>query len=376
MRIVKTRKILDSLTAYVPGERRRDAIKLSSNENPRGSSPRALEAIRASLDEAHFYPDGATRELKTALARHYGCEPDHIVLGNGSDEILTMIAATYLNPGDRVLVGQHSFSQYAFSARLFDARVVPVAMPNLDFDLELVLQAIENETRIVYLCSPNNPTGIAIAQKGFDSFLDRVPTDILVVVDHAYQEYVDDKDALVVDRYVTGDGGLTNAHGGDGLSNAHGGARPNLIVLHTFSKLYGLAALRVGYGIAAPERIREIEKVRSPFNVNSLALAAATAALEDTTFAAESLAVNRAGKLRMAAILDDLDLPYLPTQANFVAVEVPEDAKIVAGRIAENGITVRALTSFGLPRHLRITIGTDQQIDQLELILRQIFRGS
>lgn len=362
MPIVKTRQTLKNLTAYTPGERRLDAIKLSSNENPRGPSPRAMEAIRATLNEAHFYPDGGARDLKEALARRHGCDPGRIVIGNGSDEVLTMIAATYLNPGDRVLVGEHTFSQYEFSARLFDAEIVRVPMPNLAFDLDLMLRAIDDRTRVVYLCSPNNPTGLAIAQTDFDTFIERVPREVLVVVDHAYQEFVEDPAALRGDSFVAR-GGRTNAQGG----------APNMIVLHTFSKLYGLAALRVGYGIAAPERIAEIEKVRSPFNVNSFAQAAAAAALEDTTFADETLVINRRGKARMAALFDELGLSFLPTQANFIAVEVPEDARTVAGRIAERGVTVRALTSFGLPRHLRITIGTDEQINRLEPILREIF---
>jgi len=370
MPIVKTRQTLKNLTAYTPGERRLDAIKLSSNENPRGPSPRAMEAIRATLNEAHFYPDGGARDLKEALARRHGCDPGRIVIGNGSDEVLTMIAATYLNPGDRVLVGEHTFSQYEFSARLFDAEIVRVPMPNLAFDLDLMLRAIDDRTRVVYLCSPNNPTGLAIAQTDFDTFIERVPREVLVVVDHAYQDYVDDSTVLQGDASVTGGGG----DDAQAPATAQGRASyPNVVVLHTFSKLYGLAALRVGYGIAAPERIAEIEKVRSPFNVNSFAQVAAAAALENRTFADESLAINRLGKARMMAMLDDLSLPYLSTQANFITVEVPEDAKALAGRIAERGVTVRALTSFGLPNHLRITIGTDAQIDRLEPILREVF---
>lgn len=352
---VKTRKTLEKLTAYVAGERLLGAIKLSSNENPRGSAPRAVEAIRAAVEELRYYPDGGARDLKTAIARHHDSTTDRIVLGNGSDELLTMIAAAYLDPGSRVLIGEHTFSQYAFSARLFDAEVAAVPMPALAFDLNLVLDSLDEKTRIVYLCSPNNPTGLTIPQVEFDAFLERVGDDRLVVVDHAYQDYVDDTAALAADRYV-----------------ARGEPRQNLIVLHTFSKLYGLAALRVGYALAAPERIAELEKVRSPFNINTLAQVAAAAALTDTTFAAESIETNRLGKLRLYAIFDDLGLPYLPTQANFVTVQVPEEARIVGDKIAKRGVTVRALTSFGLPYHLRITVGTPEQIDSLESILREL----
>lgn len=357
---VKTRRALAHLTAYTPGERKRGAIKLSSNENPLGCSPHALTAIRDSLGEMRFYPDGAALELKRAIADRHRVEPDQVIIGNGSDEILTMIAAAYLDPGDRVLVGAHTFSQYAFSANLFDAEVVRVPMPDLRLDPSLFGDVCDEAVRIVYLCSPNNPTGLVIAGREFAPFLERTGDDRLVVVDHAYQDYVDDQDALAVDALFA-DGGVERY--------------PDVIVLHTFSKVFGLASQRVGYAIAARERIAELEKVRSPFNVNTLGQIGATAALGDAEFHERSVALNRSGKKRMYTLFTELKLPYLETHANFVTIEVSPEAKEIAREIGERGVTVRSLASFGLPHHVRITIGTPEQIDRLEMILRELFTG-
>ncbi len=354
--LVKTRRTLENLSVYTPGERRSDAIKLSSNENPRGPSPLAIEAISRALPESHIYPDGAARELRGALAERHGCAPDRVIVGNGSDEVLTMIAAAYLNPGDRVLIGKHTFSQYEFSARLFDAEVDKVEMPGLAFDLDRFLSAITPVTRVVYLCSPNNPTGLAISQDNFDRFYRELDPDVLLVIDHAYVDYVEDDGALKADALVSS-------------------VNPpsNVIVLHTFSKLWGLAALRIGYGLAHADRITDLEKVRSPFNVGSLGQIAALAALRDDEFAKESRSTNRLGMDRMKALCSELGLATLPSQANFITVEVPGEARSLASEIAERGVTVRALTSFGLPHHLRITIGTPEQIDQVGGILTELF---
>jgi histidinol-phosphate aminotransferase len=351
---VKQRRTLRNLHEYVPGERRAGTIKLSSNENPLGSSPRALAAITESLEEMRYYPDGAARDLKRAISAHHGgIDSRRIVVGNGSDEILTLIAAAYINPGDRVLIGAHTFSQYEFSARLFDAEVESVPMDELAFDLDRFIDACSDTCAAVYLCSPNNPTGLVIPHVEFESFLDRIGDDRLVVVDHAYQDFVEDATALDADRLVA--------------------SHQNLVVLHTFSKLYGLAALRVGYAITSPEIASALEKVRSPFNVNIPAQRAATAALEDTGFADRTLAMNRVGKNRMYSILSELGLSYLPTEANFVNVRVDGDAAEYAEAFAERGVTVRALASFGLPDRLRITIGTENEIDRLEEIMRELF---
>lgn len=339
---------------YHAGERRKGAIKLSSNENPRGCSPAALNAVAGALSEAHIYPDGSARDLKQALAEAIGMKPEEIILGNGSDEVLTFVAASYINPGEKALVGAHTFSQYAFATNLLDGIVEPVPMPDLRMDLQQFLVRIDKTVRVVFLCSPNNPTGLSISRPDLESFLRTVPRETLIVMDHAYIEYQDDPQACNAQQYVRDN--------------------PNLIVLRTFSKIYGLAALRIGYGIAVPERIAEMERVRSPFNVSTIGQHAATAALGDTDFVRETLEQNRTGKQRMLALFEETGLPHIPSQANFVTVKVPGDAKTFAERVAQQGITVRPLNSFGLPGHVRITIGTPEQITLLENALRTIVR--
>lgn len=344
------------MVPYTAGERRREAIKLSSNENPHGCSPAAAAALRTAIEEVNIYPDGAARDLKSRLARETGFPPDQLILGNGSDEILTFIAGTYLDPGDHALIGEHTFSQYAFATHLFDGVVRTVPMPDLRYDLEQFLNHLDEKVRMVFLCSPNNPTGLAITRDDLKGFLEEVPPEIIVVMDHAYMEYQDDPACSVAMEHIE--------------------AHPNLIVLRTFSKLHGLAAVRVGYGIAAAPRIAELERVRSPFNVNSLAQAAATASLDDNAFAAATLAANREGRVRMQTLFEELHLEPIPSQANFVMIRAPEmldrDAHTMAEQLANEGFTVRPLGSFGLPEHVRITVGTDEQITAFEQALRRV----
>jgi histidinol-phosphate aminotransferase len=300
--------------------------------------------------ELHIYPDGAARTLTARLAEHYRVDPSWLITGNGSDEILTLIAGTYIEAGDRVLIAEHTFSEYEFAARLYGGEIIPVAMPNLEIRPRDYLDHIDERVKIVFLCSPNNPTGGSFSQTELEQFLASVPPEVLIVVDHAYIEYQNDPAAARADRLVQD--------------------YPNLIVLHTFSKVYGIAAVRLGYGIAQPERIEEIRRVRPPFSVNGVAQAAGIAALSDTDFVTASLASNLEGIRRMERLCNELCLSYLPSQANFITVQVPIDARDAAEYIAQRGITVRALNSFNLPRHVRITVGTSDQLDQLEAILR------
>ncbi|SIQ95524.1 histidinol phosphate aminotransferase apoenzyme [Alkalispirochaeta americana] len=355
-RTVKTRQILSDMPPYVPGARRPGAIKLSSNENPLGCSPAALEAIRQAATEAHIYPDGTALALKQALAEQAGLTPEEIILGNGSDEVLTLIAAAYINPGDCVLVGAHTFSQYAFAAKLFDGRVETVDMPDLAFDLERIADRLEEpggrQVRIVFLCSPNNPTGLTISQDDLKRFLERISSQILVVVDHAYLEFQEDPASCDARQYLKD--------------------HSNLIVLQTFSKLHGLAALRVGYGLADPGVIEALNRVRSPFNVNSLGQAAAIAALNDQDFIRTSLETNRQGKALMNALFERHKLAHTSSEGNFVTARFPGEARFYANLLAEGGVTVRPLASFGLPQWLRITIGTPEQIATLEALLKPL----
>ncbi|POR01520.1 hypothetical protein AU468_08135 [Alkalispirochaeta sphaeroplastigenens] len=353
---MKTRQILADIPPYVPGERHPGAIKLSSNENPLGCSPAALEAIARAATEAHLYPDGSAQALKQALAEETSLSPEQIILGNGSDEVLTLIAAAYINPGDRVLVGAHTFSQYAFATRLFDGRVEAVPMPELSFDLDLIIGRLEEPgqppVRIVFLCSPNNPTGLTISQDDLERFLARLPPRVLAVVDHAYLEFQEDPASCDARRCLKD--------------------YPNLVVLQTFSKLHGLAALRVGYGLAAPEIIHALHRVRSPFNVNSLGQAAACAALKDRDFIRTSLETNHQGRALMNAFCERNHLPHTSSEGNFIMLRIPGEARFYANLLAQGGVTVRPLSSFGLPQWLRITIGTPEHIATLEALMKPL----
>ena len=364
---MKTRPVLDQLEPYVPGKRISGGTKLSSNENPLGPSPRALEAIERVAGDIYRYPDGAMTDLREAIAARWGVTSDMVVCGNGSDEILVMIAGALIEPGTNVVTGAHTFSQYTFASRIFGAEVRTTSMPDGRFDLEAILQKTDDRTRVVFLCSPNNPTGRIIPEKELDTFLDKLSNEILVVIDEAYGEYVE------ADDYPD--------------TVTHVRRRPNLMRLRTFSKIYGLAALRVGYGIAQPQVIEAVSKLRQPFNVGTISQAGATAALADTEFVERSLETNRREKQRLYRFLDGVGVSYLPTEANFVCAEFgsvelrsgERGATAVARALAEERVTVRPLTSFGLPDALRISIGTAEEMDilyaALEKVLARIAAG-
>ena len=338
---MKERSALSKLKPYVPGRKRQGAVKLASNENPLGPSPRALEAVRNGASEIHTYPDKNISELREALGRRHNVSPDRILVGNGSDEVLVMLAATYFNPGDNVVTAEHTFSQYAFSAALFDAEVRRGAMREGRFLLDEWTPLIDSRTRAVFICNPNNPTGRYVAHDELVHFLEAVPRDVLVVVDEAYQDYVTAEDfprtAELLEVY------------------------PNLMALHTFSKIFGMAGLRVGYGIAAEDIVSSVLKVKQPFNVGLPAQMAAVEALQDHDFVARSRRVNAAGTELLMEELTRRGFTVYPTQANFICIHVRENAAEVAERIADGGVTVRPLNSFGMNEWIRVTIGREEE---------------
>ncbi|MFW5689743.1 MAG: histidinol-phosphate transaminase, partial [Spirochaetota bacterium] len=299
---MKTRAFLNDLEPYVPGTRIKDGIKLSSNENALGPSPLALEAIPRITGDIHRYPDGAMRTLREAIAARWGVSDEMVICGNGSDEIMVMIAGALIEPGTNAVTGAHTFSQYAFATRIFGGEVRTSAMPDGRFDLESILEQTDAQTRVVWLCSPNNPTGAILTHRELEGFLERLSPEVLVVIDEAYGEYAE------ADEYHD--------------SIALIGRFPNLIRLRTFSKIYGLAALRVGYGIARPEVITAVGHLRQPFNVGTVAQSAATAALGDEAFVRRSLENNRVEKRRLCEVLDRIGTPYLASEANFVCADV------------------------------------------------------
>jgi len=325
-----------------------DVVKLASNENPLGPSPLAVAAAAAAAADAHLYPEPSAPPLREALARRLGLPADWLFVGNGSDEILRLLAASYIRPGDRVVVPACSFPNYRTAATLFGAEVtaVPLAAETMDLD---AMAAAAKGARFVFLCRPNNPTGAVFAEADFLRFMDRVDPGTLVVVDQAYHEF----DSSPFD------------------SLAHLRAHPNLILTRTFSKAYGLAGLRVGYGMARPAVWEPLYRVREPFSVNGPAQAAALAALEDEAHLAATLAVTREGKRRLEGLCQGLGLGCTPSEANFLLIDLGRPAEPVFEAMLRAGVIVRPCGAFGRPTCIRVTVGRPEELDRFEAALRR-----
>lgn len=336
----------------------RDAIKLASNENPLGPSPAALEAMRGALGEIARYPDGNGFDLKRALAHRYDVDIAGITLGNGSNDVLEIIARAFLQPGLEAVFSQHAFAVYPIVTQAVGAaaRVVPAhdgsRGPRYGHDLEAMLAAVTDQTRMIFIANPNNPTGTWLKRDELDAFLQRVPRQVVVVLDEAYVEYVDEPD------YPDSIPWLAQF--------------PNLILTRTFSKAFGLAGLRVGFALSHPEVADVLNRVRQPFNVNTLALIAATAALTDRAHLEASLKLNRAGMAQWAEILAELDLEAIPSVGNFLCVDVGRPAAAVYEALLREGVIVRPVANYGLPNHLRITLGLAQENRRAGAALRKV----
>jgi histidinol-phosphate aminotransferase len=346
--IPKVRGCLDNLAVYQPGkpieEVKRelgltDIVKMASNENPLGPSPRAIAAIAGTAQAVNFYPDGSAYKLRQTLAARFGVDPASVIIGNGSNELVQMLALALLEPGDEVVMPVPTFPRYEPLARMMNA--VPIEVPLKDFrmDIEAMIDRTGSATKIIYLCNPNNPTGTIAVRSEVDRLFARVSPGTLVVFDEAYYEYV------------------TNPDYPDGLDYLKQGF--NTIVLRTFSKMYGLAGLRVGYGIGPPQLIDYLNRVREPFNVNSLAQEAALAALEDEDFVQLTRETNESGKKYLYEAFAARGINYVPTEANFIFFDSGRDEKAVFHQMLKEGVIIRG--GFGLPAHLRVTIGTAAQ---------------
>ena len=314
----------------------RDIVKLASNENPRGPSAAVRAAIAAATDELCRYPDGNGFDLKAALSKRFAVGADQIVLGNGSNDVLELVTQAFLRPGDHAVYSRHAFAVYPLATQARGAIGIEVPARNLGHDLAAIRRAINATTRVVFIANPNNPTGTWIAPDALEAFIASVPDDVLIVLDEAYNEYL--------------------APEQEAPSAAWVGKYANLIVSRTFSKAYGLAAVRVGYGIMHAKVADMLNRVRQPFNVNALAQAAAVAALADTAYVDESRALNNAGMRQLEAGLDSLRVGYTPSHANFLLVHVG-DAGRVYERLLEQGVIVRPVANYALPEHLRVTVG-------------------
>jgi histidinol-phosphate aminotransferase len=311
-------------------------VKLASNENPRGPSPRVRAAIAAAAAEVTRYPDGNAFELKSALAVRHGIEREQVVLGNGSNDVLELAAQAFLRPGDHAIYAQHAFAVYPLATQARGATGIEVPARDYGHDLDAMRAAITPRTRVIFVANPNNPTGTWLPSAALKAFLAAVPREVLVVLDEAYDEYLDAAQRSVSVTWLA--------------------EHPNLVVSRTFSKAYGLAGLRVGYGLMDRAVSALLDRVRQPFNVNSVAQAAALAALSDTDYVAESAALNRAGLRQLGAGLDALGVGYVPSHGNFLLVQVGDGAAVYA-HLLRQGVIVRPVANYGLPQHLRVTVG-------------------
>jgi histidinol-phosphate aminotransferase len=311
-------------------------VKLSSNENPRGPSPKALAAIASAAAELTRYPDGNGFVLKAALAARFAISADAIVLGNGSNDVLELVTQAFLRPGDHAVYAQHAFAVYPLATQARGATGIEVKARDYGHDLHAMRAAITPRTRVVFIANPNNPTGTWHSPAAIRAFVAAVPREVIVVLDEAYNEFLEPHQDAHATQWLAG--------------------FPHLIVSRSFSKAYGLAALRVGYGVMDPTIADLLNRVRQPFNVNALAQAAAVAALSDTAYVEESRRLNREGMQRLGAGLRDLGLTALPSHGNFVLVKVG-DASRVHASLLRQGVIVRPVANYGLPEWLRVTIG-------------------
>lgn len=329
-----------------------EVIKLASNENPYGASPQVLEAIQREFTQIAVYPDGGSMSIRSALSKHLGVEQDQIIFGNGSDEIINMICRAYLENGDRSVMAFPTFPQYRHNSTIEGAEVVEVPLIDGKHDLNGMLQQVNDQTKIVWICNPNNPTGTIVTKDEFIPFLEQIPKHVLVVLDEAYSEYIDDPcypntlDLL--------------------------GQHDNLIVLRTFSKIYGLAALRIGYGVGNAEVIRLVNQVREPFNSNRMAQAAALAALQDQHFVQFCRDKNREGLDYFQSHFDQWGLAYFPAYGNFITFDVGRPAVEVFQGLLEKGFITRTDPSWKLPNYLRVTVGTEEQNYKLIRALSEV----
>ena len=336
-------------TARESGLRPEQIIKLASNENPLGPSPRSLEAMRRALPQANFYPEGSGFHLRAALAEKLNVTPENIILGNGSNEIIEFIGHAFLRPGVEIATSENAFIAYKLVASLFGAATVGVADTDHRFDLEALARAITPQTRVIVIANPNNPTGTLVGQKAIDRLMEKVPNDIVVVFDEAYYEYLDEPPDTL--RFVREN-------------------RP-VVILRTFSKIHGLANVRLGYGIAHPELIHLLQKTREPFNANGLAQAGALAALTDVEHQAKTKQLTNEGREFLEKEFTEMKLSFVPSVANFVLVRVG-DGRAVFEALLGKGVIVRALSGYNFPEWVRVSVGTMEQNRRCIAALRDV----
>ncbi|QCR32170.1 histidinol-phosphate transaminase [Lysinibacillus sp. SGAir0095] len=358
---MKWKQQINEMKAYQPGKPMdevkkefglEEVVKLASNENPYGFSPKVKSFLASDFSNHAIYPDGYAQDLRTAVANHLNVRESQLLFGNGSDDLIAILTRALLYSGVNTVMATPSFSQYRHNAEIEGAEVREVPLRDGKHDLAAMLEAIDENTSVVWVCNPNNPTGTIVGDEELQNFLKKVPAEVLVVLDEAYFEYVGSpvfKDTL---SYVT--------------------EYPNVIILRTFSKAYGLASFRVGYGIAQEEVIAKLDPVRAPFNNTILSQKVAAVALADQAFIDECKEKNETGKKQYVQFCEKHELKYYPSETNFILFEVKADSDVVFKEMMKRGFIIRSGNALGVPGYIRVTIGTEEQNDKFLSLLEEV----
>jgi histidinol-phosphate aminotransferase len=352
---------IESLPLYPPGkpidEVKReygitsDIIKLASNENSLGPSPLALKAAQEALCDVHRYPDNDCYYLKAKIAEKYGVTPSQIIPGHGSNEIIQLIASAFLSPEEEVITSEQTFILYPIMSNARGARVIEVPLKNFTYDLQAIAGKITDKTKLIFISNPNNPTGTSVGADEFKAFMAQVPAEVIVVLDEAYAEYVTTADFPDALEYVQ--------------------QKCNVIILRTFSKAYGLAGLRIGYGLSTGQIISYLERVRVPFNVSHVAQIAACAALDDAGHITRSQENNRAGISCICSALNGMGISYVPTQTNFILINLGSRAEELYKTLLQEGVIIRSMASYGLRDYVRVTVGLPEENERFIALLKK-----
>jgi len=358
------RKGILDLKPYIPGKpieevKRelglKEVIKLASNETSVGPSPLAIEAIKKEIKNINLYPEGSSRLLREKIAHKLNLDKEMITVGNGADDVIRLVGMAFINDGDEVITGEITFPAYETITKIMGGKLISVKLKDFSFDLEKIAQRINEKTKIVFLCNPNNPTGTIVDKKAVDRFTKQVPDDVVVVFDEAYYDYVEDKNYPNSLSYVL--------------------EEKNVIVLRTFSKIAGIAGVRIGYGIAKPELIGYLNRVVNPFTTNRLAQVAALASLDDEEHHKKVLKSNQEGKKYLYRELKKIDPFYLPTEANFIFIDLKRNSKDIFERLLKKGIIIRPGETWGCPNFIRLTIGTAYENQRFVQALKEVLNS-
>ena len=355
------RKGILDLKPYIPGKPIEDVkrelglnevIKLASNETSVGPSPLAVEAIKKEVENINLYPEATSRLLREKLAHKLKINKEMIIFGNGADDIIDLVGMAFINEGDEVLTGETTFPAYETAVKIMGGKLVLVKLKDFRFNLEEMTQKINDKTKIVFICNPNNPTGTIVTKEEVNNFMKKIPEDVIIVFDEAYYDYVEDKNYPNGLSYVL--------------------EEKNVIVLRTFSKIAGIAGVRIGYGISKPELISYLRRVVNPFTTNRLAQVAALASLDDEEHRRKVLSINQEGKKYLYEELKKIGIPYVPSETNFIFIDVKEDSIAVFEKLLKKGVIIRPGKIYGCPNFIRVTIGNAYENKRFIQVIREV----